>query len=121
MLNGKTGRPLSNVNVTFLWSPGFWPFEETIVHFGKDGVATVEIRTGSQSFEIMGGPKVGKEPYRIPFIECNEPMMKEVQVAQVLKNGYVPGNTCSNKSATAKPGEIVFWAMPKPWWQLDMQ
>ena len=120
MLNGKSGRLLSNKNVTLYWSPDFFS-PGTVVHLGKDGIGTVEVPSGSEIFEVAGGPKVGKEPYRIPFINCNEPMTVKIQIAQVLKNGYVPVNACSNNIAVPRPGEIVFWAMPKSWWQLDMQ
>jgi hypothetical protein len=120
MLNGKTGKPLSNKNVTLRWSPHFDP-PGSVVNSGKDGVATAEVPLGAKMFWVMGGPKVGNDPNRIPYINCNAPMEMTLQVEQVLKNGYVPGNTCSKKSAVSRPGEIVFWAMPKPWWQPDMQ
>jgi hypothetical protein len=120
ILNGKSGRPLSNKNVTLYWSPDFAPLG-TVVHLGNDGIGTVEVPVGSEILTMMGGPKVGKEPYRIPFINCNEPMTEKIQIAHVLKDGHVPANVCSKKSAVPRPGEIVFWAMPKPWWQLDMQ
>ena len=120
MLNGKSGRPLSNKNVTLVWSPDFSPLG-TVVHLGKDGTGTAEIRGDAELFRMIPGPKAGKEPDRIPYIDCNEPMMERVQISQVLKTGFVPGNACGKKSAIPRPGEIVFWAMPKPWWQPDMQ
>jgi len=121
LLNGKTGRPLSDKNVTLLWSPSYIPWEGFVVYFGKDGIGTVKVPTGSEFFIMQGGPKIGKEPYRIPFINCNASMSETIQVSEVLKRGYVPGNTCSKKTAVPRPGEIVFWAIPKPWWQPDFQ
>lgn len=121
LLNGKTGRPMSNKNVTVQWSPGYFPWEGSVVYFGKDGIGKVEVHSGAEFFTMMTGPKIGKEPYRIAFIDCNEPMMVKIQIAQVLKGGYVPRNGCSKKSAVPRPGEIVFWAEPTPWWQPDMQ
>ena len=121
LLDGKTGRPLSDKNVTLDWSPSYIPWEGSVVYFGKDGIDTVKVPSGSEFFIMRGGPKIGKEPYRIPFINCNASMTEMIQVSEVLKKGYVPGNTCSKKTAVPRPGEIVFWAMPKPWWQPDMQ
>jgi hypothetical protein len=121
LLDGKTGRPLSDRNVTLEWSPSYNPWEGSVVHLGKDGIGTVRIPTDSESFIMRGGPKTGKEPYRIPFINCNASTSQMIQVSEVLKRGYVPGSTCSKKTAVPRPEEIVFWAMPKPWWQPDMQ
>jgi hypothetical protein len=120
LLDGKTGRSLSDKNVTLLWSPDYFP-PGSVIYFGKDGIGTVKVPSGSEFFIMRGGPKIGKEPYRIPFINCNALMPEMIQVSQVLKRGYVPGNTCSKKTAVPRPGEIVFWAMPTPWWQPDMQ
>jgi hypothetical protein len=122
LLNGKTGQPLSDKNVTLEWSPSYIPWEGSVVYFGKDGIGTVKVPTGSEFFVMRGGPKIGKEPYRIPFINCNASMSSEkIQISEVLKRGYVPGNTCSKMIYVPRPGEIVFWAMPKPWWQPDFQ
>jgi len=119
MLNGNSGKPLSDKNVTFAWSPDFW--EKTEVHLGKDGMVTVTVPAGVRLFVMIPGPKVGKEPYRIPYIDCNKSPFPEVSVSQVLKKGVVSENTCSNKTAIPRPGEIVYWAKPLPWWQPDMQ
>jgi len=121
LLNGKSGKPMSNKNVTLEWSPEYIPWEGSVVYFGKDGIGKVEVHIGAEFFTMMTGPKIGKEPYRIAFIDCNEPRMVNIQIAQVLKSGYVPRNGCSKKSAVPRPGEIVFWAMPNPWWLPDMQ
>jgi hypothetical protein len=120
LLDGKTGRFLSDKNVTLLWSPDYFP-PGSVIYFDKDGIGTVKVPSGSEFFIMRGGPKIGKEPYRIPFINCNASMSEMIRVSEVLKRGYVPGNTCSKKTAVPRPGEIVFWAIPKPWWQPDMQ
>jgi hypothetical protein len=121
LLNGKSGRPLTNKNVTLLWPPDFLPWEGTVVYIGKDGTGKVEIPAGAKYISVVGGAKIGKEPNRIPFLNCNAQDVQRLDIAQVLKNGYIPGNACSSKSAAPRPGEIVFWAMPTPWWMPDMQ
>src|SRR5690349_2509779 len=89
MLHGKSGKPLSNKNVTLLWAPDFIPWKGAEVHLGKDGTGTVDIPVGLELFEMMTGPKVGKEPGRIPYIDCNNPLFPHVSVSQVLKKGVV--------------------------------
>jgi len=118
MLNGKSGKPLSNKNVTLIWSPEFR--KETEVHLGKDGTGTVDIPAGLELFDMIPGPKVGKEPGRVPYFDCN-PLNIRVAVSQVLKKGVVLENTCSKKTAVPRPGELVYWAKPLPWWLPDMQ
>ncbi len=120
LLNGKTGQPMSNKNVTLEWSPGHF-MQDSVVYFGKDGIGKVEVPIGAVFFTMMPGPKVGKEPYRVAFGDCNLVHWERIQIAEVLKNGYVPRNDCGKKSAVPLPGEIVFWALPIPWWQPDMQ
>jgi len=121
MLHGKSGKPLSNKNVTMVWSPDFVSWHGTEVHLGKDGTGAFEVPPGKEIAEISPGPKVGKEPNRIPYIDCNAPLFPRIQISAVLKEGFVACNTCSKKTAAARPGEIVLWAMPLPWWQPDMQ
>jgi len=112
---------MSNKNITLEWSPEYIPWEGSVVYFGKDGIGKVEVHSGAEFFTMIPGPKIGKDPYRIPFINCNMIFAERIQIAQVLKNGYVPRNACSKKSAVPRPGEIVFWAKPNPWWLPDMQ
>jgi hypothetical protein len=120
LLNGKSGRPLTNKNVTLAWSPGYF-MQDSVVHFGQNGIGMIQVPVGAEFITMMGGPKVGKESYRIAFIDCNATFAERIQITQVLKNGYVPRNNCGKKSAIPRPGEIVFWAMPNPWWMPDMQ
>jgi hypothetical protein len=120
LLHAKTGKPLLNKNVTLLWSPDYWP-PGSVAHTGKDGVGSVQVPLNATLFSMEGGPKEGSEPYRIPFIACNGSPTEFLKVSDVLNRGIVPKNSCSGKNVSPKPGEIVFWALPKPWWQPDMQ
>jgi hypothetical protein len=119
LLNAKTGKPMANKMVTFQWR-GSW--DESVIALDKNGLGTVAVPPGEHEFTILAGPKVGKEPYRIPYLDCNETKMELlVRVSLVLEKGYVLGNTCGRKTALAQPGEVVFWALPNPWWMPDMQ
>jgi hypothetical protein len=119
LLNAKSGQPMGNKNVTILWSPSF--FSKVEVHLGKDGTAQIPIKPGADSFSMMEGPRAGKEPYRVAYLDCNESDVKIVSVEEVLRKGVVPPNSCSDQTRLPKPGEIVFWGLPRPWWQPDFQ
>jgi hypothetical protein len=118
LLNGKTGKAMPNRKVTVRWAEGLKSSEVSI---GEDGAGRLEVVPGSQQFLLTVGPKLGNEPYRLAYINCNEPSMTMIRVTQVLETGLVPGNKCGSHTAVPKPGEIVFWAMPKPWWGPDFQ
>jgi hypothetical protein len=116
VLNARSGRPLSGQNVTIVWpdTPG-----NTVVRLGSDGTGKLDI-AGKSQFAMLSGPKLGKEPYRIAYINCNEFSM--VRVDDVLSRGVVAANLCSSKVSTnSKPGEIVFWGVPLHWWEPDLQ
>lgn len=116
VLNARSGRPLSGQNVTIVWpdTPG-----NTVVKLGSDGTGKLDI-AGKSQFAMLSGPKFGKEPYRIAYINCNEFSM--VRVDEVVTRGVVAANLCSSRVSTnSKPGEIVFWGVPLHWWEPDLQ
>jgi hypothetical protein len=117
-LNAKTGKPMNNKMVTFAWSDRL---DESVVAFNKEGLGTVVVPAGVHKFTLLAGPRVGDEPYRIPFVDCNAGGIATLQVSMVLEKGYAPRNACGDKSAVAHPGEIVFWALPLSWWRPDFQ
>jgi hypothetical protein len=123
LLNAKSGKPMQNKNVTLTWCPDCSARSEVFI--GKDGTGHVVVPPGTNTLSMTVGPKIGNEPYRIAFIRCNEPagapIPARIPVAEVLEKGMVPQNTCGHKSVAPKPGEIVFWGLPKPWWQPDFQ
>lgn len=118
LLNGKTGKAMPNRNVTVRWGDGSRSSEISI---GEDGSGRLEVVAGFQQFLLSAGPKNGDEPYRLAYIDCNDPTMPTIQITRVAQVGFVPGNKCGSYTSVPKPNEIVFWAMPKPWWLPDFQ
>ena len=118
LLNAKTGKPMKDKMVTLLWTDRF---DSSEVKLNAQGFGTVEVPQGAKEFSLETGPKVGKDPYRIAYQNCNVDSRAVIQVANVIEKGYVPRNVCGSKSAAARPGEIVFWALQRPWWKPDMQ
>lgn len=118
LLNAKSGKPMAGQNVTLDWGGNF---ESTKARMNESGTAQVEIPKGAANFVMLGGPRNGKEPRRIAYFDCNEKKTVLISVQEVLDKGFVPKNVCGKQSTAARPGEVIFWALPLPWWQPDMQ
>ena len=118
LLNAKTGKPMKNKMVTLLWEDRV---DKSVAKMNAQGFGIVEVPPDAKEFRLFAGPKVGKEPYRIPYQDCSVVSSEVIQVSKVIELGYVPRNLCGTKSVGARPGEIVFWALPIPWWKPDMQ
>jgi hypothetical protein len=96
-----------------------WPdtSDKTVVSLGADGTGKLDL-AGRSQFAMLPGPKSGKEPNSVAYIDCNDFSM--VRVDDVLNRGLVTANRCSTKvSAKVKPGEVVFWGVPLHWWEPD--
>lgn len=118
LLDAKSARPMGGYYVRVHW---IGEFEESHVWIGRDGVGHVKVPIGAKGFGMRPGPKVGNEPNRIPYINCNNSASHQgFQVADALRRGIVPGNECGKQGLDARPGEVVFWALPLPK-GLDMQ
>jgi hypothetical protein len=127
LLNGKTGKPMADKNVRFLWDDRF-PTSVDVVHIGKDGTAYVTVPKGAKTFSLEEGPKAGKEAGRIAYADCTvggaqaaENPASPTSIAKVLGTGVVLPNICSKRIVPPEPGVIVFWGLPRPWFVPDMQ
>jgi hypothetical protein len=119
LLNGVTGKPMTATNVTFMWADSF---DQTIVAVDKNGRGSFEVPDGKRQFLMIPGPKPGKEPYRVPFVDCNSRTGQlGYSVEDAIQKGIVPGNECSQRTADQQPGVVIFWGQPIPWWMPDMQ
>jgi hypothetical protein len=133
LVNAKTGKPMKNKNVKveFWWDDPSSPnndkrtpinFLGTDVYIDKNsGVGHIEIPQQATFVEVSEGSKIGKEPYRVAYETCNA-VGKQIPLADVLRLGYVPENTCSKSiKVKATAGEYVFFGLPIPWWWIDME
>jgi hypothetical protein len=118
LLNGKTGKPMGKKNVLISWQNDLKTSEVSINEHGLGEFSVVE---GGHEFIMMSGDRKGKEPFRIPYLNCNESPQAVIKVERVLKTGFVPVDKCGHRSTKPRPGELIFWAQPKPWWQPDFQ
>jgi hypothetical protein len=116
LLNAKSGKAMGKKKITVRWVKDLKSSE---VVLDANGTGHVEVLPGMTEFSVMEGPRIGKEPGRVAYLDCNENSGAFLPVALVVEKGVVPGNRCGHKT-TAHPGEIVFWALPIPW-QPDMQ
>jgi hypothetical protein len=118
LLNAKTGMAMGNKKVTVKWVDGFKSLEILV---DSKGIGRIELPSATREFFMMEGPRIGNEPDRVAYIDCNEHSMAPIQTAQVLEKGIVPGNRCGHQNVLPRPGEIIFWALPTPWWKPDLQ
>jgi hypothetical protein len=82
---------MAKESVTVHWLSGM---TSTVVPIDALGIGTFDVPKGRSEFILMGGPRVGEEPYRIAYLNCNETVGQTIQVARVIEKGIVPANTC---------------------------
>ena len=115
VLNAKSGKPFLHQNVTIRWDGG--KFEEQALD--STGQARFAVLAPTAIFIVTPGPRNGKEPYRIAYRNCNNPLSRPFVAQEVLKQGFRLDNTCGKADRSALPGEVIFWALPRP--RIDWQ
>jgi hypothetical protein len=118
LINGETGKPMKNFNITFEWDQD--SFKSSVVFIGAEGIGRVDVLRGATAFYLMSGPRIGKEPFRIAFLNCNH-LSSKISIEEVIKVGVVPENVCGSRKLAPKPGEVVFWGRPRHFWEPDFQ
>lgn len=117
VLNADTGLPMSHESVVVQWGEDA---DESVVYVGGQGRGELAALDGSRSFTMRPAFKEYGEPNRPAYFSCSGPVVA-VDVETALRSGFVARNDCSTRTATAGPGEIVFWARPLPKWRPDFQ
>ncbi len=119
LVNAKSGEPMGKQNVIISWDDSF---SQTIIFISKTGFAEVAIPPGVATVHIMEGPRMGKEPGRVAFEDCNSGNAITASVQQILREGFQAENRCSNKvHVSPRPGEVIFYGLPRSWWKPDFQ
>jgi hypothetical protein len=119
LIDGKTGKAMTDKSVPVHFCPDC--LKEYEVRIGSDGRGLVKIRDGAETVSFMTGHKHGSEPNRIGYENCNGDSLTEISLEQVMQRGFASGSNCGNAKATARAGEVVFWAHPLPWRKPDFQ
>jgi hypothetical protein len=117
LINADSGAPMSHQNVQVEWDADA---EESIIYVGGAGRGTMDVLANNSIFTMKPGVKDYGDPNRLAFFSCSGPTIA-VPVQQATKDGFVSHNECTDRTAQAKPGEIVFWARPLPLWKPDFQ
>ena len=117
IINVDSGGPMSHQNVLVEWDEDA---EESTVFVGGNGRGTMEILPGGNNFTMKPGVKNYGDPNRLAYFNCNGEAAS-VSIEQATRSGFVPPNNCNDRTAQAKPGEIIFWARPLPLWKPDFQ
>jgi hypothetical protein len=117
ILNADTGGPMSHQNVLIEWDADA---EESIVYVGGKGRGEMETLAGGVNFTMRPAFKDWGDPNRLAYFSCSGPVVA-VEAQQARRSGFVARNLCSDRTATAAPGEIIFWARPLPLLKPDFQ
>jgi hypothetical protein len=119
LINAKSGKPIQGQHVSIVWG-GQMSRSDQYPLSDKLGEIHVEVPPGAKSLSMVAGPKVGKEPNRIPYTVCSN--YGEISIEETLKTGATTDNQCESKvRPTPKAGEIIYFIKPLPRWMPDMQ
>jgi hypothetical protein len=119
LINAKSGKPIKGQHVSIVWG-GQMSRSDQYPLSDKLGEIHVDVPPGTKSLTLIAGPKVGKEPNRIPYTVCSN--YGEISIEEALKTGVATDNQCESKvRPTPKAGEIIYLIKPLPWWMPDMQ
>ncbi len=115
LLNAKSGKPMGGENITVRWDTG----EASIVALDGAGAGSAAIPKGAQQFVLATGPERSSEPGRVAYLDCNERDSAFVSASEIVRRGMVMKNKCGDRKELPRAGEIVFWAVPKPFWDFQ--
>jgi hypothetical protein len=120
LINGNNSKPVSDQNITAIWDDSF---TKVVTHTDSKGMAQLQVPKNAGYLTLMPGPKMGSEPNRIAYLDCNgNNEAFRISVEAILQSGYEPTNRCSKKTyQTIRPGQLVFYAGLRPWYMPDMQ
>jgi hypothetical protein len=80
----------------------------------SSGTAIFSVPPSATEFSLMGGG-TEKEPYRTAYADCGDPVTTKFPISTATQIGIVPRNRCGHASVLARPGEVVYWALPLSW------
>jgi hypothetical protein len=119
LVNAKTGKPVKDKHVSTSLDNDF-SVNRDLPLSDKDGAVLFSVPPKARLITLQAGPKVGKEPNRIPYGVCGR--YSELPIENILKHGFVPQNECDSRiQPQPKPGEIIYLVHLIPWWTPDFQ
>jgi hypothetical protein len=119
LVNAETGKPVQNKHVSVSLDDEF-SIRRDLPLSDKDGIVHVSVPPNVQFITLHSGPKIGKDPDRIPYGVCGK--YSQLQIEDIVKHGFVPQNQCEPKvKLQAKSGEIVYLVQLIPRWAPDFQ
>lgn len=115
LVDAKSGKPMGDQNLTVRWVDS----DSSVLALDESGSGRVKVPQGAKEFVMLPGPRKGSEPNRVAFMNCNQWPSPLISVAEAVRTGIVPKNTCGAARANSHAGEIVFWALPRPFWDFQ--
>jgi hypothetical protein len=119
LINATSGKPIQGQHVSIVWGGQFSRSDQYPLS-DKLGGVHVDIPPHAKSLTLLAGPKVGKEPNRIPYIVCGR--YGEISVEEALNSGVTTENQCDpSVRPVPKAGEIIYLIKLLPSWMPDVQ
>lgn len=111
LLNAKNGRAIAKRYVSVYWNG---TMEHADLMTDSSGTAIFSVPPSATEFSLMGGG-TEKEPYRTVYADCGDPFTTKFPISTATQIGIVTRNRCGHASVLARPGEVVYWALPLSW------
>ena len=109
ILNGRNGKPISKIRV---WVS----FDD---ERGKQLLDLKTDRQGEVQFETNGSKTFQLSP--VGVVPCREQQLTsqvDYSTEEILKEGIITRNDCSQSSPAPLRGRLIYIARPATWWEL---
>ena len=129
VLDGRTGKNLSGMNLTFV---DYHNDRDGSTHADLNGRMIVKTSADGDSyvanpdangvlvFNVLGSSGAWIPCTRQKLYDSNTRTYGSEHlypVSTIVASGLVAHNSCSRRTATAKPGELIIFVRPPTWWE----
>jgi hypothetical protein len=132
VLDARNGHPLTNICLNV--SLGMWHGADLSAPTNKNGVAVLHLSAGTISAEVPTDPRcIGGFPTRAELPQGEDriapanggndchpkrhpPAPPAYSIREIMERGVVGENICGKVRVEARPGELIFFVRPTPWY-----
>jgi hypothetical protein len=132
VLDARNGHPLASICLNL--AVGIWHGADLLAPTNRDGLAVLHLRAGTLSADVppesrcwSGFPTRAVLPQGEDRItpasggnDCHPkrhpPAPPSYSIREILEHGIVGENICGKVPVEARPGELIFFVRPTPWY-----